>query len=216
MAILQISGTLSDFLDMTCDYHLGVVTATPQQSNPGSCTTLGDLSRVDSNGNDCGLAAGSYITKDDVLADSVLCTLQTGTGDWDGTEAPMDAMFASTDAQRNGPGGCNEGFFRADAPLFVIVVSDVDDNNSGGTPQQWFDDLVAFKGGHEENVSIAEIIDIDGSCAEHALKLDQFQQQALPGHKGVTDLCEPAQIDDDLKAAIELLGNSACEDFLPP
>jgi hypothetical protein len=216
----MVSGTLAEFLEMSCDYHLGVVTSTPQPDNPDPCTTLGDLSRINSSGELCELANGRYITKEDNLQDDIQCLLQTGTGPWDGMERPIEAMFEAFAPARTDPGGCNEGFLRDDASLLVVVVSSSDDKLSAGLPADWYDQLVLQKGGRRENVSIIEIVDTmgppNGCTAEEAKNLEDFGTEALPTHLAITDLCDPDQIDDDIENAINTVGPTACQDFIPP
>jgi hypothetical protein len=51
-------------------------------------------------------------------------------------------------------GGCNDGFLRDDALLAVIELTGTGDDLSPGTPQSWYDALVAAKHGNEEAVVI--------------------------------------------------------------
>jgi hypothetical protein len=49
-------------------------------------------------------------------------------------------------------GGCNDGFLRKDALLAVVVLNGDQDNLTPGTPQDWYDAVVAAKGGNEEAI----------------------------------------------------------------
>jgi hypothetical protein len=70
------------------------------------------------------------------------------------SERPMDAMVATVSAALNGPGGCNEGFLRDDAILVVTFISDDPNYEDAGTPQDWYDAVVAAKGGNAEAVVV--------------------------------------------------------------
>ncbi|MBK7583477.1 MAG: hypothetical protein IPI67_25210 [Myxococcales bacterium] len=62
-------------------------------------------------------------------------------------ERPMDAMLAALTPQINAAGGCNEGFLRDDALLVVTFISDDPNYEDKGTPQSWYDAVVAAKKG---------------------------------------------------------------------
>lgn len=83
------------------------------------------------------------------------------------TVADKRPMFAATEAvspAMNGAGGCDEGFLRSDALLVVVFVSDKDDANENGAtgspggPQEWYDALVAAKGGSSDSVVVLGLV----------------------------------------------------------
>lgn len=80
-------------------------------------------------------------------------------------EQPISAMRAALSDEYNAPSGCNAGFLRDDAVLVVVLISDdtvgasegiPDDVVPGafGTPQQWYDDVLAAKNGVEEAIVV--------------------------------------------------------------
>jgi hypothetical protein len=54
----------------------------------------------------------------------------------------------------NGRGAQNEGFFRDDARLVVIIISDAEDSTPGISPEQLAQELFDFKGGSKGKVSV--------------------------------------------------------------
>lgn len=68
------------------------------------------------------------------------------------------AFTAALEPEINGPGGCNEGFLRDDALLFVTFVSDTPDDTSPGTPEQWAAQAIAAKHGDPNAIVILGIV----------------------------------------------------------
>jgi hypothetical protein len=59
----------------------------------------------------------------------------------------MDSMVAAVGQKLNGSGGCNEGFLRDDALLVVTFISDDPNYEDAGTPDDWYNAVVAAKHG---------------------------------------------------------------------
>ncbi|MCY0991514.1 hypothetical protein OV203_30510 [Nannocystis sp. ILAH1] len=103
------------------------------------------------------------------------CTAAVGQYEAQTDKRPMFAATEAVSAAMNGAGGCDEGFLRSDALLVVVFVSDKDDSNeNGGTgspggPQEWYDALVAAKGGSAESVVVLGLVGdgnmTGGGCA---------------------------------------------------
>ncbi len=68
-------------------------------------------------------------------------------------ERPIAAKLAALGAQTQA-GGCHEGFLRDDAVLVVTMISDEEENGSPGAPPEWYQDLVALKGGNETAITL--------------------------------------------------------------
>lgn len=62
----------------------------------------------------------------------------------DGEERGLAAILAAL--QKTSAGQCNEGFLRSDANLIVIIVSDEEDEYSGGDTSTYVNELVRLKG----------------------------------------------------------------------
>ena len=84
------------------------------------------------------------------LAETFQCIATLGEGPK--TPLPMRAMRKAIEPAMLYNGGCNDGFLRKDALLAVVVLNGEQDNLSPGTPQQWYDALVAAKKGDEEAI----------------------------------------------------------------
>jgi len=66
-------------------------------------------------------------------------------------ERPMNAMVAALSPGMNA-GGCNDGFVRDDAILVITFISDDPWYEDSGTPQDWYNAVVAAKGGNPNAV----------------------------------------------------------------
>ena len=99
----------------------------------------------------CDLFGGNrYIVKgepDPTAAFKCIATL----GEDPKTPVPMMRMQAALEPDMLS-GGCNDGFLRKDALLAVVVLNGEQDNLTPGTPQDWYDAVVAAKGGNEEAI----------------------------------------------------------------
>ena len=96
----------------------------------------------------CDLFGGNrYIVKGEPqLAEMFKCIATVGQGPK--TSLPMTVMQDALDPDML-HGGCNDGFLRKDALLAVVVLDGTQDNGTPGTPQDWYDALVAAKNGNE-------------------------------------------------------------------
>src|SRR5262249_46851279 len=94
----------------------------------------------------CEVAGGGRYLDPSVpnLEDSFECIARVGAdGSFD--ERTGDATARALDLELTAADGCNAGFLRDDAILVITVISDEDDVSSSGTPQEWFDAIVAAK-----------------------------------------------------------------------
>jgi hypothetical protein len=208
------------------DVHVGVVTTDAYVHNePAACRGLGHL--VTSTETEvCGpFAEGAYMTAADDLPAAFDCAARVGIGG-SVDERPIDAALAALDPANNAPGGCNEGFARDDALLLLVIITDEDDapeldpgiDGSTGDPPQWFDALVAARGGVESNIVVLGVTGrpAPNACgaesAEPATRLLELVQSFTYGL--AVDVCSAdyAPHFDDALAIIEL----ACDGFVPP
>jgi hypothetical protein len=210
------------------DYHVGVVTTDEYEGNSFFCQSLGALvtgttGQYSSNAT-CGPYADGYnfMTESDNLASKFACAAKVGV---DGAlaEKPMAAMLRAVSPGLSAVGACNEGFIRSDALLIVVVITDEEDTEGGnfpgspGGPQQWFDQLVAYKGGVESNIVVITIAGFPApnlcttDTAEHAARLLAFTDLFTYGYKG--DVCTPSY-SAYFNQAIGVIAN-ACEQFTP-
>jgi hypothetical protein len=224
-AVGTVQVQLEEFFRNSCDYHVGLVTTTPQTRNPAGCRSLGDLSVVDGNQEgdsapSCELENGRYITKADEehFRQRYQCLLRAGTEAPDTDESPIGAMFSALHPARNAPGACNDGFIRDDAALIVVIISDIDELVYDGGPGDWFTELQNRKGGHAENVSVLAIVPTayTAECdRDEAVRLEQFVDDAYPDHGLVADLCDQGDTEAVLADALSKAPGN-CRDFIPP
>jgi hypothetical protein len=188
----------------------------------------------------CGIAGGSrYMTQTQPnLAETFACAATVGiSGYW--LEAPVESLRTALSPAFAGQGGCNEGFLRDDAILVVVFVSDdVDEvmegpdevmNGVGGTPQQWYEEVLAAKSGNAEAIVMVGIVStwltppFPPNC-DHAISIAGFEEQTaaekfvefveLFGDKGILgDVCQPdyAPI---FEHAVGLI-DTTCDEFEP-
>lgn len=69
-------------------------------------------------------------------------------------ERPMDSLVAAMSGDLNGAAGCNAGFLRDDAILVVTFITDDSNYEDSGTPQDWYQAVLAAKGGNESAVVV--------------------------------------------------------------
>ncbi len=134
-----------------------------------------------------------------------------------------DAMLAAISPALNGPDGCQEGFLRSDALLVIVLLTDEDDaEHSVGGPADWYDAVVAAKGGRADNVVVLAMIwdDRNGNPHNCSFNMDQeigttlieFSNMFTNGVVG--NLCA-ADYTPFLLDSIGVI-ESACDGFEPP
>jgi len=216
------------------DYHIMVVDtdACFNSMGGGTCApTSCDTTLGGGQVRGCAVPAPNrYLTSDlDVAAmkSAFQCVAAVGTTG-DGAEMPMNAMLEAI-GPLNAPGQCNAGFLRNDAVLVITIVSDDhsgwlgDDNENGfgGTPQSWFDAVVAAKKGIVENVVQLGLYmtAADFSCdlsfmpkeADQFVAFTQkFGAQGIVGNVCALDYNNPF-----FQQAVGLI-DGTCETFVPP
>jgi hypothetical protein len=197
-----------------CDYELGAGVIQPY--NMGASNAI------------CGVPDDKrYLTSslDQAQIDQLFpCMAQVGTFG-SGAELPMSALSAAVTDQA---AACNAGFVRDDAVLVVTVISDDypvpntdDDASTVGSPQAWFDDVLAAKNGHQDHVVMLGVINTpDAACVSGAgdpivHPTDRFVEFVeMFGAKGITgNICN-----DDYNAFFEqavALIDTTCDEFEP-
>jgi hypothetical protein len=225
-------------------YHVGVITTDDYEYNQ-SCPEVEGALVIATGGDDssekvCGPYADghTFMTENDDLDTAFACAALVGT-DGGSDERPMQTMKAALSEEMNGPGGCNEGFLRDDALLVVVIITDEEDDHevdgcnqdaypgSKGEPAEWFEDLVAAKGGVEENIVVLALVGPPGpdpeACpmldkcaggadgAEPAERIAEFTTMFTNGVVG--RVCEDS-FGDFFSVAVGVI-SSACDNFVP-
>jgi hypothetical protein len=233
--VAGIEATLED----VDSYQVGVVATDPYSGNPGACILLGALvtSTEDQGPQSSNAICGpysegfNYMTEADDLSDAFGCAAQVGTMG-NGFERPMEAMVTTVGKSLDGVGGCNEGFLREDALLVIVVITDEFDGpgdpealnpardppTSLGTPETWYDAVVAAKGGFPQNAAALVITNYDdGPCppadlGHDGINLVDWVEEF--GDNGVLGgICEP-DYGPMFEAATAVI-QTACDNFVP-
>lgn len=132
--------------DYPCDY---VYSACDITEGAGVVVT----GNFDASNQPCELFGGNrYIIKGEPALEATFkCIASLGQGPK--TPVAAEVMMSALEPDMLN-GGCNDGFLRDDALLAVIELTGTGDDGSPGTPQSWYDTLVAAKHGNEEAVVI--------------------------------------------------------------
>ena len=222
-------------------YHIGVVTTDDYKHNDPACASIGDLvtqtGGVDSSNSVCGPFSSGRRHMDETepdLAGSFACAAKVGVGGAD-DERVARALLNAVSPERNAQGACNEGFSRLDALLIAVLITDEDDapaidpgcdpnlppiecqtHGSGGTSEDWYDELVAAKGGIHENIVMLSLIGEkeDSACdAVFAKKLLSLTVRF--GENGfIGDVCAGSY--DEFFAETLPIIDSACSGYVEP
>ena len=151
-------------LDVACEVTLGAGEVAPY-NNEASNTI-------------CGVPEGRRFLTSDLdqgeITELFQCMAKVGIFG-DGAEMPTSAIAEAVTTQ-NEAGGCSPGFVRDDAILVVTFITDdypvsttPDNASTVGSPQQWYDAVVAAKGGDPDDVVMLGIINTeDASCVDGA------------------------------------------------
>lgn len=223
-------------LEEVDDYQVGVVTTDAYSYNSNGCNQLGELvvstGGAYSSNDDCGpyAAGANFMTEADDLATTFACAAQVGTSGAS-IERPMDAMVNVVSKIHGGPGDCNEGYLRDDALLVIVLITDEWDgpedpepDSSSGTPQEWYDAVVAAKLGIAENAVALGLINWDDPgggpvpCSPSTPPYDGVHIREFVSLFGVNGflggVCEPdyGPVFASAVAVIE----DACNNFTPP
>jgi hypothetical protein len=169
----------------------------------------------------CSLTGGQrFITPQEPvneLPGKFTCIASVGT-DGDSGEKPMAALTAALSDSLNGPGGCNSGFLRDDAVLVVTIITDEEDSDSPGTPDGWYQNVVAQKSGDGSGVVVLGLInDTDAGnpvCPVESgdpAKIREFIQKFPNQIMG--SVCE-LDYAPFFEQAVDLI-NTTCDEYVP-
>ncbi len=169
---------------------------------------------------DCDFSSGArYLDSSEgaALVGKFSCAAKVGTGSTN-EERPFDAMMAAVEEGSSAVATCNAGFLRDDAILVVTFITDEsdditsEDQGSSGSPQQWYDRIVAAKNGDPTAVVMLGIYGING-CGEYAPRQDDFiDLWGAQGLKG--DICADSY-GPFFQQAVDLI-DTTCDGFIPP
>ena len=139
------------------DYHIGVVSvwdSTERFLKFNHPYQVGELHKVrNSKGQ---TSERRFVTRKDKVKEVLAPTLNIGVTPYNQGGPEKEEMFSPIEEalQKSKHGGANEGFFRDDAQLVVVILSDADDSTASIQPKQMAEKLFAFKGGNASKVSV--------------------------------------------------------------
>lgn len=130
--VQTFGNTLIPELRQACSVHVGVTTTDAYPHNPEPCKERGALVQVDKGGDACEFIEGhAYATLPDLAQPLSLQCMFDVVGDGDPDERPVDAFFlVAGQLDQELTDGCNAGFYRPDAFLTALFVTDEDDDNN--------------------------------------------------------------------------------------
>ena len=143
------------------DYHIGVISTWDSSDRfvqtKKDTYGIGELRFVkDSKG--VTSTTKRFVTKSDnnILASTLnigVAPHAQGGPEFEEFFSPLASAFEKT-----GRGAANEEFFRKDAQLVVIVLTDADDSSKSISPEQMAQTLIDFKGGRRDKVSVYGVL----------------------------------------------------------
>ena len=134
------------------------------------------------------------------------------------SERPMDSLVAAMSPDLNGPAGCNAGFLREDAILVVTFISDDPNYEDADGPQQWYDAVVAAKGGNADAVVVLGLTPSfdgcqDGKGPPKGAHWSEFI--ALWGSRGLEASVCNLDYAPFFEQAVAII-DETCDEFQPP
>ncbi|MEM9691123.1 MAG: hypothetical protein AAGA56_01135 [Myxococcota bacterium] len=167
----------------------------------------------------CSLVGGNrYIVEGETdLAGTFGCMAQVGLAGHR-RERPMDALVAAMAPDINAAGGCNEGFLRDEAILVVTFISDDENVEDAGMPQDWYDAVVTAKGGNEDSVVVLGLIPPGtdtGDCGPERAGRHWSEFIDLWGDRGLEASICSEDYDPFFQSAVAVI-DETCEEFEPP
>lgn len=131
------------------DYHIGVTSVWDS-----SAAFQKGTAKVYKNGEIRGGLVSKANNKSGLLAQTLNIGIAPLAQGGPETEEVFSAISAAIQTSNTGRGGANEGFFREDAQLVVVILTDADDSSSSINAEQLVAELHSFKKGEQEKVSV--------------------------------------------------------------
>jgi hypothetical protein len=144
------------------DYHIGTVST--WDSTERAVTTkkdgydIGDLRYVkDSKGQKYN---ARFLTRKTGTVDLIASTLDIGILPYNQGGPEIEEFFSPIQAaiEKTGHAAVNEGFFRDDAHLVIVVMTDADDSTKNVSPEQMAQNLIDFKKGQTNKLSVYGVL----------------------------------------------------------
>jgi len=164
-----------------------------------------------------------FITKDDPdLQGTFDCISKLGAGPKEPKAAR--SMLKALEPEILSKWGCNKGFLRPDALLAIVLISGDGDkggfpeNDTPGTPADWYATVVEAKKGNEDAVVILALshdLDVPDPKCEGPVATSSLRLLAdVAKHGRFASMCEPSYVPSMKEMAGMIL--EQCSAFIPP
>lgn len=168
----------------------------------------------------CPVAGGNrYMLPDQPdLPGTFACVATVGTAG-NPSERPMNGMTEALGEAINAMGGCNAGFLRDDAILVITFISDDPNYEDDGTPQEWYDAVVAAKNGDPNAVTVAGLLPLaeDLSCINNGDIQGAHWREFVEmwGDHGIMGTVCAMDYAPFFAEAVAVIDDT-CDNFIPP
>ncbi len=133
-------------------------------------------------------------------------------------ERPMDSLVATMSTALNAPAGCNSGFLREDAILVITFISDDPNYEDADGPEEWYDAVVAAKGGNPDAVVVLGLTpNFDGCSNASADPKGAHWSEfiAMWGDHGLEESVCNLDYTQFFADAVSII-DETCDEFVPP
>lgn len=144
------------------DYHIGVVSTWDSSERFAKTKKdafgIGELRFVkDSKGS---VTNQRFLSKNETTKAALAASINIGVSPYAEGGPEVEEFFSPlmSALEKSGRGAANEGFFRKDAQLVVIFMTDADDSTSRISPEQMAQTLLDFKDGRKDKVSVYGVL----------------------------------------------------------
>ncbi|KYG60437.1 hypothetical protein AZI85_13295 [Bdellovibrio bacteriovorus] len=145
------------------DYHIGVISVWDSSDRYAQTKKdiyqIGDLRYIK---NTQGQTSQSrrFVAKSDNNSKLIASTLNIGVTPYAQGGPEFEELFSPLAAalEKTGRGAANEGFFRKEAQLVVVLLTDADDSSKNLNPEEMAQKLIDFKGGRTEKVAVYGVL----------------------------------------------------------
>ncbi|MBX2988663.1 MAG: hypothetical protein KF802_12270 [Bdellovibrionaceae bacterium] len=147
------------------NYNIGVISVWDStdryyKANSGKSDSyqIGELRRIKDEKNQ--YLKARFVTRFKNNEKILASTLKIGVTPYEQGGPETEEVFSPLSAalKKGGRGAVNEGFFREDAALVVVVVTDADDASASISAEQMAQELFDFKGGRKDRVSVYGVL----------------------------------------------------------
>ncbi|WP_374079737.1 hypothetical protein [Bdellovibrio bacteriovorus] len=145
------------------DYHIGVISVWDSSDryiqSKKDQYQIGDLRFIKNSQGQSALNR-RFVAKSDNNSKLIASSLNIGVTPYAQGGPEFEELFSPLAAaiEKTGRGASNEGFFRQEAQLIVVLLTDADDSSKSINPEEMAQKLIDFKGGRSEKVAVYGVL----------------------------------------------------------